>query len=185
VNRPRFGRNMTTIPNQKPNRRSIRLQGYDYASAGAYFITICTEKRKCLLGDIVNGQMVLNDLGRVVSRAWEWLGKQYDYVETVELVVMPNHLHGVIIINDESTGGSRTAPTEQAASRKPIGGLVGAFKTVSTKGVNSLRGTPGVPVWQRNYYEHIIRNDDDMTSIRQYIQDNPAGWEKDPEYSAV
>ena len=173
------------IPRERPKRRSIRLQGYDYAEVGAYFITICTEKRKCLFGDVIDGQIQLNNLGRVVVDAWEWLGRQYDYVETVELVVMPNHLHGVIIINDESTGGSRTAPTpELAVVRKPLGRLVGAFKTVSSKSINALRGSPGVQVWQRNYYEHIIRNDDDMTSIRQYIIDNPAGWEKDPEYSS-
>jgi REP element-mobilizing transposase RayT len=94
---------------------------------------------------------------------------------------MPNHLHGIIIINDRRRGGSRTAPTAVGLP-KPLGRLVGAFKTVSTKRINEMRGTPGVPVWQRNYYEHIIRNEVELAHVRQYITDNPARWEDDSEH---
>ena len=103
-------------------------------------------------------------------------------------MIMPNHLHGIIVIADVVKGGSRpgfaalcpgtTAPTEK---RKPIGRLVGAFKTVSTKRINHPRNTPGLKIWQRNYYEHIIRNDDELNRIREYIANNPAQWEMDRE----
>ncbi len=131
-------------------RRSIRLKGYDYSQAGAYFVTICTQNRECLFGNIVDGEMTLNDVGWIVSDAWQWLERQYNHVELDEWVAMPNHFHGIIAIVDQSRrGGSRTAPT---MTRKSIGRLIGAFKTVSTKRVNKMRGTPGAKLWQRNYY---------------------------------
>ena len=98
-----------------------------------------------------------------------------------EWVVMPNHLHGIIVIVDAACrGGSRTAPTN-LARHKPLGRLIGAFKTVSTKRINAIRDTPNLPVWQRNYYEHIIRDDEELNRIRQYIADNPMQWEMDSE----
>ena len=162
-------------------RRSIRLKGYDYAQTGAYFVTLCTQNRKCLFGDIVDGKMVLNDAGRAVFDTWQWLGTQYDYVELDEWMIRPNHMHGIIVITGGGRGGSRTAPTEK---RKPVGRLVGAFKTVSTKRINQMRGTPGAKLWQRNYYEHIIRNDIEWHRIREYIASNPARWESDRENPA-
>ncbi len=161
------------------HRRSIRLKGYDYAQAGAYFVTMCTQGRVCLFGDVVDGQMQLNECGQVVADSWLWLSGRYPYVGMDEWVVMPNHLHGIIILSEpDCRGGSRTAPTK---NRKSIGRLIGAFKTVSTKRLNAMRSTPGVPVWQRNYYEHIVRSEESLTRIRQYIVDNPARWEEDPE----
>jgi len=173
---------MTYNP-EKHHRRSIRLKGYDYSQAGAYYVTICTQNRACLFGDIVGGEMRLNDTGKIVADSWLWLASQYDYVELDEWVVMPNHIHGIIIVNDcrgdsHCRGDSRIAPTEK---RKPIGRLIGAFKTVSTKHINIMRGTPGIPVWQRNYYEHIIRNDTSLNRIRAYIVNNPIQWELDME----
>ncbi|MEZ5540029.1 MAG: transposase [Pseudomonadales bacterium] len=92
------------------HRRSVRLRGYDYAQAGAYFVTICTQNRECLFGEIVDGMMVLNDAGRMVKHSWQWLASQYDYVGLDAWVVMPNHLHGIIVIADgDGRGGSRTA----------------------------------------------------------------------------
>ena len=121
---------------------------------------------------------MLNDFGEMVAESWEWLATRYDYVELDQWTIMPNHMHGIIVITGVVKGGSRTAPTEK---RKPIGRLVGAFKTVSTKRINHLRNTPGVKIWQRNYYEHIIRNDDELNRIREYIVNNPAQWEMDRE----
>jgi putative transposase len=161
----------------KHHRRSIRLKGYDYTQAGAYFITIVTQDRACLFGEVVEGEMRLNPFGEIVAESWQWLAMQYDYVELDEWVIMPNHLHGTIVITDDR-GGSRTAPT---VKRKPVGRLIGAFKTVSTKRINEHRDTPGVPVWQRNYYEHIIRNEDDLEAIRRYIACNPLRWHLDRE----
>lgn len=163
---------------ERHHRRSIRLQGYDYTRAGAYFVTICTQNREHLFGEVVTGEMRLNEMGRIVAETWRWLATQYDYVELDEWIVMPNHLHGIIVITDNCRGGSRTAPT---VKRKPIGRLIGAFKTVSTKRINEHRGTPGFPIWQRNYYEHIIRNEDDLEAIRRYIACNPLRWHLDRE----
>lgn len=160
-------------------RRSIRLKGYDYAQAGAYFVTICTKDRACLFGEIENGRMCLNDCGQEVADTWRWLSDRYPYVGLDEWVVMPNHLHGIIILTEpNSRGSSRTAPTQ---NRKPLGRLIGAFKTVSTKRLNAIRNTPGVSVWQRNYYEHIVRDEESLARIRQYIVDNPAHWDEDRE----
>ncbi len=199
---------------QRHHRRSIRLRGYDYAQPGAYFVTVVAQQRACLFGDVVDCKMRLNDAGRVVAQTWAWLAQQYEYVELDAWVVMPNHLHGIIVIrddigmengggsqnvgDDDVRGGSRTAPTTTPRTipttpetptvtettppkRKTIGRLVGAFKTVSTKHINQLRGTPGVAVWQRNYYEHIIRNQAALERIRAYIAHNPHRWESDRE----
>jgi REP element-mobilizing transposase RayT len=121
----------------------------------------------------------MNEMGRIVEDCWKWLCGQYEYVSLDEWIVMPSHLHGIIVINDECRGGSRTAPTN--AKRKPLGRLVGAFKTVSTKRINQVRGSPGIPLWQRNYYEHIIRNEDELNKIREYILYSPLQWKFDRE----
>ncbi|MBN2099716.1 MAG: transposase [Dehalococcoidia bacterium] len=161
----------------KHHRRSIRLGGYDYAQPGAYFVTICTYQRECLLGEIVDGNVRLSASGQIVADAWVWLAVQYPYVELDVSVVMPNHLHGVVVIRDDvRRGGSRTAPTQ---GRKPLGRLIGAFKTVSTKRLNRSRLTPGAPLWQRDFYEHVIRTDAELMAIREYILANPAGWDED------
>jgi len=182
---------VTKYDPQKHHRRSIRLPGYDYSMAGVYFVTICTLNQTCLFGTVVDDEIVLNEYGRIVLQSWEWLRDQYPYVDLQEWVIMPNHLHGIIMINhddancrggsrtaligmgDPGLGGSRTAPT------KPLGRIIGAFKTISTKHVNLARNQPGMPVWQRNYYEHIIRNDDAYNRIAEYIINNPKRWEED------
>ena len=172
------------------HRRSIRLKGYDYSTAGAYFVTLCVKGRENLLGDIVDDNMQLNEYGRIVETAWEWLGQQYPYVDLDEWVVMPNHLHGIIVICDDCRGDlrrgdSRIAPTTIGPNkRKPLGRLVGAFKTVSTKEINLIRGTPAATIWQRNYYEHIIRNEGELARIRKYIDENPLKWDLDQENPA-
>jgi REP element-mobilizing transposase RayT len=217
---------MTRYDPLRHHRRSIRLKGYDYAQPGAYFITLCTHERACLFGEVTDGHLRLNDYGRVVAETWEWLAEQYRYVELDEWVVMPNHMHGIlVIVGDASSpngnaagprrGGSRPAPTdagpqptpmdgepqpaptdagpqptppdaesqpapaEGQPKRKPLGQLIGAFKTVSAKRINALRGTPAAPVWQRNYYEHVVRNERELRAIRRYIANNPLKWTLD------
>ncbi|MBN2290581.1 MAG: transposase [Candidatus Glassbacteria bacterium] len=157
-------------------RRSPRLQGYDYSSPGAYFVTVCTYKGRCILGEVVDGVMRLNDAGRVVSDSWRWLENQYTYVKLDEFIIMPNHIHGILLIINECRGRSRTAPT---GKRKPLGRLIGAFKTISTKRINQMRGTPGMAIWQRSYYERVVRRTDRMDRIRKYIINNPARWVRD------
>jgi putative transposase len=160
------------------HRRSIRLPWYDYSQEGWYYITLCVLGNKCLLGKFVDGRIQLYQYGRIVEDCWIWLAKQYAHVHLDEYVVMPNHLHGIVIIR---RGGLRTAPTPNLPKYKPLSRLVGAFKTVSTKQVNLIRNTPGHKLWQRNYYEHIIRNEDELNHIRQYIAENPVNWAKDEE----
>ena len=181
---------MTYSP-QRHHRRTLRLKEFDYTQAGYYFVTIVVKERECLLGEIVGEEMKLNDMGRIVAVSWEWLRDQYSYVELDEYIVMPNHVHGIIVIRDTGNGAiashrrgdSRIAPTATplVQKRKSLGRLVGAVKTVSAKKVNLGRGTPGQPLWQRNYYEHVIRNEASLSQIRQYIRDNPAKWELDQE----
>ena len=161
------------------HRRSIRLQEYDYTQSGAYFVTMVVRDRSCLFGEIANDEVQLNETGMLVADTWEWLATQYAYVTLDEYIVMPNHLHGIIVI-DIRRGGSRTAPT-MPSNRKPLGRLVGAFKTVMTKQFNLAHGTKGRPIWQRNYYERIIRDGNELARIRKYILDNPTQWSFDRE----
>ncbi len=150
-------------------RRSTRLRSWDYSWAWWYYVTICTKDRACVLGEIADVKVVLSDAGKIVDETWQWLSDQYPYVELDEYVIMPNHFHGVLIINEDTRrGGSRTAPTEEPHTKR-LGRLVGAFKTVSTKNINIMQSSPGVVFWQRNYYDHIIRNEADLTHIRTYI----------------
>jgi putative transposase len=196
---------MAYDPN-KHHRRSIRLKGHDYSLTGTYFITICTHQREQIFGVIENGVMQLNEFGHIVAKHWQWLSIQYPYVTLGEWVVMPNHMHGILVVTDTGRGGSRTAPTinpntprasidpgtprsidhatpsiplGDEPKRKPLGRLIGAFKTVSTKEINQIRNTPAVPIWQRNYYEHIIRDKKPLDNIRRYIQTNPQSWDAD------
>ena len=166
----------------KHHRKSIRLKGHDYTSPGAYFVTICVQGRACVLGEVMDGEMQLSDEGQIAAESWVWLEEQYPYVMVDAWVVMPNHTHAIITIHDDSTGGSgtggsRTAPT--VVKRKPLGRLIGAFKTVSTKQINRMHNTPGARFWQRNYWEHIVRNQTAYQRIYQYIQNNSACWEDD------
>ena len=102
------------------NRRSIRLRGYDYSQAGAYFITICTKEWKCLFGEIEGNKSMFNHVGRIIADSWEWLSTQYGYVDLDEYVIMPNHMHGIFVITDDGRGGSRTAPTLRSADVYPL-----------------------------------------------------------------
>ena len=124
----------------KHHRRSIRLPNYNYTSPGSYFITICSCDRECLLGHIIDGTMVLNEFGKLIQTTWQWLGERFHYVVLDSFIVMPNHLHGILILTDNGRGDSRIAPTYK---RKPLGRLVGMFKTVSTIQINQIRNTPG------------------------------------------
>ena len=172
----------------KPQRRSIRLQGYDYTRQGAYFVTICTRNRACLLGDIVEGRMHLSEAGRLAQAVWEDLPHHYPHVQIDVWVIMPNHMHGIIILTEAQAtinvgAGLKPAPT--APTRHGLSETVRAFKTFSARRINALHNTVGTPFWQRNYYEHVIRNQSALDRIRQYIADNPARWPEDPENPAV
>lgn len=165
------------------HRRSIRLKGFDYSSAGGYFVTICIRNRECLLGEITTDGMRLSEYGLLVEEAWRDLPNHYRHVQLDEFVVMPNHVHGIILLvgdDDEHTVGAgfEPAPTVPTGTHKrhPLSEIVRSLKTFSARRINAVRQMAGVPVWQRNYYEHIIRNERDLNRIRQYIIDNPAQW---------
>jgi len=170
------------------NRRSIRLKDHDYSQAGAYYITACTQDRECLFGQVVDERMQLNEAGRIVQSVWDGVPQFYEGIESDASVVMPNHVHGVVVIR-AAVGAIHKSPLPpvRAAERRRmlLSKIVGRFKMVSGKQINVLRATPGRPVWQRNYYEHIIRDDESLNRIRQYIADNPAQWDFDRENPTV
>lgn len=162
-------------------RRSIRLPGYDYASVGAYFVTVCTDKRALLLASA--------EFQAAVEDAWNAIPEHFHDVGIDAFVVMPNHIHGIVWILPTEEGppgvvAQHAAPPQPAGWRstvKPgsIGAIVRSFKSASTKRLNELRSTPGAAVWQPNYYERVIRNDDELNRIREYIQLNPLKWNLD------
>jgi len=172
-------------------RRSIRLPKYDYGRPGAYFLTVCTHERRCLFGQITDGEMRLNHLGRIAFDEWLRTGEMRPRIRLDAFVVMPNHIHGIIVITDDFCRGTlqrapttRRAPTIERFGRPTsdtIPTMIRLFKSATTKRINQLRSTPGAVVWQRNYYEHVIRNEADWHHIRNYIQANPVRWLEDRE----
>ena len=160
-----------------PNRKFIRLDNYDYSQPGAYFVTICVQNRKHLLGHIVQGELRLSSFGETAVAKWKWLATHYSYVQLDEYVVMPNHMHALLWITGSADLSDQ--PANKETKRKPLGGLIGAFKTVSTKAINLVRNTPGEQFWQRDFYEHIVRDDEALLQIRRYIIENPKRWSMD------
>lgn len=182
------------------HRQSIRLRGYNYSTVGFYFVTICLQGRESLLGEIADGVMVLNAAGRMVKNVWAELPVRYPGITVDEHVIMPNHFHGIIVLQSPDVGaGPRACPDFTGSRREghPQGGaptagglslpdVVHRFKSLTTAryrhGVDN-EGWPPFPgkFWQRNYYERIIRNEDELHKIRQYIRDNPIKWDIDDE----
>ncbi|MBN1659994.1 MAG: transposase [Anaerolineae bacterium] len=165
----------------KHRRRSIRLPGYDYTQPGAYFVTINTCGHELLFGEVADSEVKLNAYGEIAWEEWFRGGELRANVELDAFVVMPNHVHGVIVITHAVGATRRVAPTERPAgpSVGSIGAIIAQYKSIVTKRINALRQTPGVPVWQRNYYEHVIRNEDSLQRVREYVANNPARWEED------
>jgi REP element-mobilizing transposase RayT len=156
-------------------RRSIRLRQYDYAQGGAYFVTICTQSRAFLLQNAA--------IRDIAEQCWSQIPAHFPMVELDEWVVMPNHLHGIVVFGI-CWGRECRAPTVQRFARPTpcsLPTIIRSFKSAATRQVNALRHTPGAPVWQRNYYEHVVRNEDDLNEIRQYLLNNPVQWDSDEE----
>ncbi|NES23536.1 MAG: transposase [Symploca sp. SIO3E6] len=217
------------------HRRSIRLKGYDYSQSGVYFVTICTNDRQCWFGEIHNSQMCLNQLGKIVAQGWLRTPEIRPEVILDEWTIMPNHLHGIIIITNKPpvgahrrapnqpippndyVGAHRRAPNRRAPNQhapnqhapnqhashqhirpikinpnqpqfrrqsKSLASIIAGFKSATTKRINEVRATPKVPLWERNYYESIVRNTEHLEHVRNYIWANPSRWKKDPEYSS-
>jgi REP element-mobilizing transposase RayT len=161
------------------------LKDYNYAQAGAYFVTVCTYERECLFGNVVDGEMRLNEYGKVAGACWDEIPNHFAGVELDAFVVMPNHVHGIMVIaNGEEqhhVRATHASPLQKprGPERKSIGSIIGAFKSASTKRVNEMRQALGTPLWQRNYYDHVIRDQNEWDRIREYINANPARWADD------
>lgn len=189
------------------HRRSIRLSGYDYSHAGTYFVTVCTQARVCLFGDVVDGEMQLNDAGRMIEDQWLALPSRFRQVEVDAFVVMPNHIHAILLVGAPLVGALRVGrvvepgnpdetashPVQHRAGTRPapttLGDVIGAFKSLTTveygRHVRSDRWPPFERrLWQRNYYEHIIRDEASLHRIRTYMEENPSRWEFDRENPA-
>jgi len=174
------------------HRRSIRLKGYDYTQPGAYFVTFCAYQRLHLFGEVVNGEVILNGRGKIARDEWFKTAELRPYVKLYEdeFVIMPNHGHGIIWIVDEVDEGRpvgirrRRIPTDNIEKfGKPVKGsiptIVRAYKSAVTYAVNKLENQRGAVLWQKNYYEHIIRNERELNNITQYIRNNPLNWQLD------
>ena len=191
-----YGQNMKYNP-EIHHRKSIRLKHYDYAEMGTYFITICTHECACLFGEIIDGEMRLNEAGRMIQSVWNELHGHFPNLELDAFIIMPNHVHGILIIADGvNVGAGFPRPNmltqqggvgfgkggETPPLRCPsLGKILAYFKYQSTKRINELRGSHGTPVWQRNYYEQIVRDESECDRIREYIETNPARWAEDNE----
>jgi hypothetical protein len=179
-------------------RRSTRLATWDYRDTGAYFVTICTHDRVPLFGRFVGDDLVLNAFGEIVEEEWRRSAEIRAEVGTDAFVVMPNHVHGIVWIRREPTTGPGTtvgaqglaplrpeSPRTFAVPPQSLGSMVRGFKSAVTVRINALRGTPGAPVCQRNYYDRIIRDDRELDRAREYILDNPRRWAEDKHNPAV
>ena len=184
----------------KHHRRSIRLPDYDYTSEGAYFITIVTHQRELLFGEVNGDEIELNTLGCIVETEWRKTAIVRPYVQLDEYIVMPNHFHAILFINyadipdaqnkvradrgikpaDSVRATRRVAPTGPKSGS--LGAIIGQFKSIVSKQINKTTNTPSQKRWLRNYYERIIRNDEELNAIRQYILSNPAQWTEDEHY---
>ena len=198
MGRPMWEINMTNdhhpkFDPQKHHRKSIRLQGYDYSQAGAYYVTIVTYQRDCLFGEIMNEEMFLNDFGKIADECWRAIPDHFPNVELGAHVIMPNHAHGIIVIhNDESAshavdaqhvGATQsvapTPPHNRPKGPKPksLGAIIGSFKSAVSYRIHKELNATGI--WQRNYYEHIIRDEKDLQNKTDYIEANPSLWDED------
>jgi REP element-mobilizing transposase RayT len=191
------------------NRKSIRLKDYDYTQQGVYYVTVCVNDRKCVFGDVRNCEMVLNECGKMVDKWWQELKRKYNMIEIDEYKIMPNHLHGIIVIvgadlcvrpdNGDNVNNNRInnydidninikRQTCRSAPTPMVGTIIQWFKTMSlNEYIRNVKNNNwpkfDIRFWQRNFYEHVIRYESDLARIREYIINNPANWEKDEYYS--
>ncbi len=191
---------------QKHHRRSIRLKGWDYSNPGHYFVTIDLKNRKCLFGKVRDNKMILNEFGKICNECWLAIPDHFDNVKLDTYQIMPNHLHGIIVItkrmdddgtNGNAVGATHASPLQNDSSPlqknndqhppcgpKPgsLGAIIGSFRSAVSNRINKLRQTPGAKLWQRDYWEHIIRNETELHRIRRYIINNPLNWTDDDCY---
>lgn len=171
------------------HRRSIRLKGYDYSQSGLYFITLCVQDRVCLFGKIENGKIILNKYGEIAHNEWKKTMEIRKNVELLEFIVMPNHFHAIVRLlgrgelhsPDNTLGNKGVCDTPLQSPSQTIGAIVRGYKSSVTKQINTSLSEVNSfqQIWQRNYYEHIIRNEQSYQNISEYIVNNPAKWAED------
>lgn len=179
---------METHARETYHRRSIRLRDYDYSQEGAYYVTICTHARSCVLGAVIGENVRLNRFGQMIRDEWLRTLQIRPEVELDDFVVMPNHLHGIILLSS-TVGAYRNTPLRDdppnnrsfVSPSRTLGAIIRGFKSTTTVQINRLRNSAGSPLWQRNYYEHVVRDFNDLNRIREYIQNNPLQWSSDEE----
>jgi putative transposase len=171
-----------TLFQNKYRIETTRLQTWDYSSDGAYFITICTKNRKEYFGEIRNGVMGLNEMGCIANKFWVDMLNHFNDIELNEYVIMPNHIHGVIIIRNSAERIHESSLQNADIKRRRnmlIPKIIGRFKMQSAKQINIVNNKNGGAIWQENYYDHIIRNETELNRICEYIRNNPRKWEDD------
>jgi REP element-mobilizing transposase RayT len=171
--------------------RPLRLPNYDYTQAGAYFVTVCTHERKCILGSVSSENVSLSSEGEIVREVWKKLPQHFTCIRLDEFIIMPNHIHGILWIQNNPTsrvGAQHAAhlqPTNHSKEPKAnsLGAIIRSFKSAATRRINQLHHSPGAKFWQRSFYDHVIRDEVDLYNHRRYILENPLKWELD-EYHA-
>jgi putative transposase len=187
--RPYGRQKMSDQPNER-HRRSLRLKGYDYSQAGAYFVTVCAYGKECLFGEVESGLMRLNGYGEIVASEWIRSAELRLEIDCGEFVVMPNHFHGIVHIvgaygntpdkhEVAYSHNKGVLPYAPPSPSRNVGAIVRGFKGAASRRINEIRNTPSAPVWQRNYYEHVIRDDADYNRIAEYVANNPQRWMDD------
>lgn len=158
---------------QLPERKALRLPGFDYTKPGAYFVTICTLRRRCLFGRVVNGSVRLSTAGKIVEEEWLLTATRRPYIALDAHVIMPNHVHGLIVIQEPSRSKARC---NRGAPPHSLSSVIGNFKAAASRRIAMAAGDKRFALWQRSYYESIVRNTHELYVIRQYITNNPARW---------
>ncbi len=167
-----------------PSRKSIRIKGYDYAQTAAYFVTLCTRKHSCLLGQVINGIVQLNGVGKLVDEEWQASAEIRTEIQLDNYVIMPNHLHGIVLINASAVEpplNSLSSNLRTGTKARSLSSFIAGFKSAVTRRIKQLC-IDETSIWQRNYVERIICHEQDYYRIQQYIYNNPALWDLDPEH---
>jgi len=160
------------------------LAKYDYSQPGAYFVTICVEGKESILGNVINGEMNLSELGQIAAERWSKISVKYPHIHVDTHCIMPNHVHTIVSIHDTGRGEVSSPASQKGGETPPLrnvalGTVVAFYKYATTKAINELLDSPGTRFWQRNYYERIIRNERDYEAIFEYIRANPQNWGQD------
>jgi putative transposase len=170
------------ITSPHPTRKLLRLPDHDYSRAGPYFVTICTYHKLCRLGTVRGEQVDLSLAGEAAHKTWYALPERFPQLVLDEFIILPNHVHAILAIVGAGLAPPPVPSTQgDHAVSCSLPSIIGAFKSISTIKINRLLKRSGLPFWQRSYYEHIIRNGDDMKNAQRYIQENPLKWSSDPE----